>query len=70
MINIEELIPFMKKGWVAMDENGVWTWFDKEPYIPKDLFIWAANSPDFRELSKCFDIAPAEDWEKSLRKVG
>ena len=27
MINIQDLIPFMKEGWVAMDKNGDWYWF-------------------------------------------
>ena len=24
MINIQDIIPFMKKGWVAMDKNKRW----------------------------------------------
>lgn len=66
MINIEELIPFMKKGWVAMDKNGSWIWCSKKP--TKSGCCWFC-SPWGICLSYSFDIAPAENWEKSLRKV-
>ena len=26
-IKIEELIPFMKKGWVACNNDGTWWWY-------------------------------------------
>ena len=69
-ITIYDLLPLLKKGWVAMDENGKWTWFEKEPYIPKDLSIWGCNHPNFRSLIMCFNIAPFDgDWKDSLIKV-
>lgn len=30
MINIQDIIPFMKKGWVAMDKNGEWGWYSEK----------------------------------------
>ena len=71
MINIQDIIPFMKKGWVAMDNNGEWCWFDKKPTLEKDFLQWI---PDYKGSYHCinnaFDIAPADDWTKSLIKVG
>ena len=71
MINIQDIIPFMKDGWVAMDKCGEWDWFDKKPEMEKDLLQWV---PDYDSLYYCinnaFDIAPADDWTKSLIKVG
>ena len=56
MINIQDIIPFMKKGWVAMDEDGEWNWWVSTGYVCC--------------LSHGLDIAPADDWTKSLIKVG
>ena len=74
MINIQDIIPFMKEGWVAMDSNGIWRWYDRKPI--KDSFDgmrWLLNEKSdwhgFSELES-FDIAPADDWTKSLIKVG
>lgn len=71
MINIQDIIPFMKKGWVAMDKNGEWVWFENE--IEREDDIWVkkeAGNGKWHELSVTFDIAPADDWTKSLIKVG
>lgn len=68
-INIQDIIPFMKKGWVAMDWNGDWRWFDIKPIIDKDLLQWE-NFPHKSKKINGFDIALADDWTKSLIKVG
>ena len=71
MINIQDIIPFMKKGWVAMDKSGEWRYYAKKPEI-FDI-TWTKGYGDItpvRSLSTIFDIAPADDWTKSLIKVG
>lgn len=68
MINIQEIIPFMKKGWVAMDWNNDWWWFYNKPVIDKDLLQWQSSGEKGKINS--FDIVPADDWTKSLIKVG
>jgi len=71
MISIQDIIPFMKDGWVAMDEDGEWYWIDKKPVMDKDLLEWIPYGESFWCcISKVFDIAPADDWTKSLIKVG
>lgn len=72
MINIQDIIPFMKKGWVAMDKDGEWFWFEQKPSKSIcDGYVWVRRNPcDFEIISNIFDIAPADDWEKSLIKVG
>lgn len=71
MINIQDIIPFMRKGWVAMDGNCKWGWYDKKPFISKRLLQWvsADNGENYEMLNIPFDIAPADDWTKSLIKV-
>lgn len=71
MINIQDIVPYMKPGWVAMDENGDWYWYLEKPkFFPMNK-VW---KPTFASTCKinneCFDIAPADDWTKSLIKVG
>jgi hypothetical protein len=68
MINIQDIIPFMKKGWVAMDEDGDWYWY---PLVPDTGFNgeWRCNAVQSTYTLKAFDIAPADDWTKSLIKV-
>ena len=68
-IKIEELIPFMKKGWVACDEYGAWWWYSVKP----KLEIWKGywdRGKYCEEIPDIFiNIAPAEDWTKSLIKI-
>lgn len=66
MINIQDIIPFLKKGWVAMDKDKEWYWFEGKP--SKYSNSWTGVFP-FSNLN-AFDIAPADDWTKSLIKVG
>ena len=71
MINIEDLIPLLRKGWVAMDEDGEWHWFSEEPESCVSGYIFSPFTFSYSVcLSDAFDIAPANDWKKSLRKVG
>lgn len=70
MIKIEQLLPFMKEGWVAMSRDGVWDWFDHKPKAYKRCGYWCIVNTKTRVCPfDCFDIAPADDWEKSLIKV-
>ena len=41
-IDIKVLLPLLKKGWVAMDEDGTWYWYEKKPQIHRSL--WNTNS--------------------------
>lgn len=71
MINIQDIIPFMKDGWVACDKNGNWCYYAKKPEI-FDI-TWTKGYGDItpvKSLSDIFNIAPADDWTKSLIKLG
>ena len=64
-IDITVLLPLMKKGWVAMDKDGTWRWYDKKPYIFQ--FSWKYISLSRLDV---FNIKPAENWEDSLQECG
>ena len=69
MINIQEIIPFMKKGWVAMDKSGAYRWFLRKPYANEDYGVFRTDISCTTCSLRCFDIAPADDWKKSLIQV-
>lgn len=68
MIDIQDIIPFMCDGWVAMSNGGDWFWAENEPKISTYCGCWNCYG-ETADLN-CFDIAPADDWTKSLIKVG
>lgn len=56
-----------------MDSAERWFWEKYKPTLLASVASWRANNRDCDEevcLSDCFDIAPADDWTKSLIKVG
>ena len=65
-IDIKVLLPLLKKGWVAMDEDRTWCWYERKPKIHQDLW---KNDSCYIFLS-CFNIKPAENWEESLQECG
>ena len=75
-ITIDELIPLLKKGWVAMDKDGQWWWFGKKPNGKNKYGRWrfpksSLSFPHrlYSEKLCLFDIERVEDWKDSLRKV-
>lgn len=69
MINIQDIIPYMKEGWVAMDKNGEWWWYSEKPFPYVIQWHVQGGKTGFFD-NAMFDIAPADDWTKSLIKVG
>ena len=68
MIKITDITPFMKSGWVAMDMDNSWIWFAVKPIINSKSTMWFSTGYCCR--LNAFNIAPADDWTKSLIKVG
>lgn len=66
-IDIRVLLPLLRKGWVAMDENGDWFWHKEKPEVRGGA--WAISSM-YYYIPPCFNIKPAENWENSLMECG
>lgn len=66
-IDIIVLLHLLKKGWVAMDKDGTWCWYEKKPRI--SYVNWVVEICLFRTLDG-FNIKPAENWEESLMECG
>jgi len=69
MIKIEQLAPLIKCGFVAMDKDGSWWWFEKEPIPSEEISQWLLFYGDVEKLT-LFNIEPAKDWTKSLMRCG
>jgi hypothetical protein len=74
-IDIKELIHFMRDGWVAMDKDGDWYWFEEEPHYNIEEEVWmlhCCQNPRHEEicLPVCMStIKPVSNWTKSLIRI-
>lgn len=66
-IDIKALLPLLRKGWVATDENGDWFWYKCKPL--KETNCWNSRGNPMLILSM-FNIKPADNWETSLMECG
>ena len=65
-IDIKVLLPLLRKGWVAMDKNGVWTYFTQRPRL--NGCEWVLFGQWY--YISAFNIKPADNWETSLMECG
>lgn len=73
-MKIQELLPRLKKGWVAMDKDKRW-WYSEEEIQPISVMgCWATVAGRYCLslcLSKMFDLEPFDgNWKDSLMKCG
>lgn len=57
-------------NWLAMDGNGIWYWYENEPYQIQDRRTW--NNSEYSKFLHAghspTDIIVATDWEDSLER--
>lgn len=53
-----------------MDANGRWYYHEQKPEMSDSIIGGYWRSWNNVRISDCFNIAPADDWTKSLIKVG
>ena len=70
-ITIYELLPLLKRGWVAMDSEGTWWWYEEKPNIGDCGWCSTTYSYCVIDMDGCFlNISPFKgDWKESLRRV-
>ena len=68
-IDIKELIPFIVSGYLAMDRNEEWWWYDECPIFDERNACWRTDDEYTFNIAKLKNIKPVEDWTKSLIKV-
>lgn len=68
--NVEDFVLFFKSGYLTMDRNGTWVWWEKEPTCELTNDIWIKPHADNSKWMQLSNITPVEDWRKSLIKIG
>lgn len=69
-ITIDELLPLLKSGWVAMDYNRSWWFYNTKPIKCSSAWFGSKRIAEGDKLSYSFNIAPFDgDWKDSLRRV-
>lgn len=73
---IEKLIPLLRNGWIAMDKDGDWCWYEHKPVCVdvENCHEWLREDINHKwcNLSRIFKIVSSPDgldWKKSLREV-
>ena len=70
MINIQDIIPFLKDGWIAQDRNGDIYWHEKEPYIEGNMWFSKGRAESFKDFGCLKEVENwADDWTQSLIQV-
>lgn len=68
----QNIAPYMRHGWVAMDRGPsiVWRWYIRQPYPDIEKGVWVTDM----SCKKCslanFDMPFIANWPNSLIEVG
>lgn len=65
----KNIAPYMKKGWVAMDNNCSYFYYNTKPMIDIEKEEWDYDDTSY-SLDYIFNIEPVRDWTKSLIEIG
>lgn len=68
-IDIEVILPFMKRGYVAMDADGSWCWYKSKPCYDTYTGCWESNEGHWKPLSE-FNFKQEDSWTTSLKECG
>lgn len=73
-ITIYDLLPLLRKGWVAMDSTLKWYYYTEKPTpIKMSDGVWRPmpTTKLIHRLSDVFNIVPFDgDWKDSLMECG
>lgn len=65
----KNIAPYMRKGYVAMDNDCTYFWYNTKPMINLEKEEWDYDDI-CSNLNYIFNIKPLNDWTKSLIEVG
>lgn len=61
---------FLKPGWIAMDEDGAWWWYEWEPVISSiRSTLWGSEHPKSNLEFLKWTPPTCTDWKKSKRRI-
>jgi hypothetical protein len=65
-----ELVAVLNPGWIALDHDGDWYWFDRRPVIGKYVNHWLGNGECCLLTSIKSHLLPKNiPWKESLREI-
>lgn len=67
-IDIEVLLPLLKKGWVCYSPELGWAWCSNDGKITCGKDQWVSTGENW--LLNAFNLKPADDWRESLMECG
>ena len=65
----KNIAPYMRKGYVAMDRDCEYFYYNTKPMIDIEKEEWDYDDI-CSNLNYIFNIKPVDDWTKSLIEVG
>ena len=70
----KDIAPHMNKGYVAMNKDETWTWFNMKPKVDLKTHFWEVSDWSAYwydlDLTVLEYIEPVRDWTESLIEVG
>jgi hypothetical protein len=60
---------FLKPGWIAMDEDGEWYWYIKEPFYSSDENQWFSGDKVILMSEVNWTQPQCTDWKQSKRRI-
>lgn len=67
-IDIQALLPLLKKGYIAMDADGEWFWYKCKPF--KEISFWDSREGMFEKVSFPINLKSVDSWKDSLMECG
>lgn len=71
-IKIQDLLPLLRPGFVAMERTGDWYWFHRKPKVSNQHKVWLTTTDiDDIKILDMFNIEKFDgDWKDSLMECG
>lgn len=69
-IKIEQLVPLLKKGWIAMGKDGKWYWYSSRPQASWFAGTWVSKGKHKHLLNNVFYIrSQRRNWKNTLIEI-
>lgn len=74
MVNAKDVAKVMARGYITMNSNKKWMWWDSKPRLDREGHWYNATNLSSKRyptsLDYIFEIEPVEDYRKSCIKCG
>ena len=67
--DVKRFTFLFKPGFIAMDKNGKWNWYNKEPKLIDNCWLSQSGKGSNVINLDCFNFKTYEDWKESFVEV-